>query len=65
MAKPSAQKFINRNRPPRVHIEYDVEIGDAQKQLDDAHKEADQANQKITSLEDELHRAGGPPGWAR
>jgi len=41
------------------------EIGDTQKQLDDAHKEADQANQKITGLEDELHRAGGPPGWAR
>ena len=40
-------------------------IGDTQKQLDDAHKEADQANQKITYLEDELHRAGGPPGWAR
>jgi DNA repair exonuclease SbcCD ATPase subunit len=41
------------------------EIGDTQKQLDEAHKEADQANQKITDLEDELHRAGGPPGWAR
>jgi DNA repair exonuclease SbcCD ATPase subunit len=41
------------------------EIGDTQKQLDDAHKEADQANQKINDLEDELHRAGGPPGWAR
>ena len=34
MAKPSAQKFINRNRPPRVHIEYDVEIGDAQKKVE-------------------------------
>jgi DNA repair exonuclease SbcCD ATPase subunit len=41
------------------------EIGDTQKQLDDAHKEADQANQKITDLEDELHKAGGPAGWAR
>jgi hypothetical protein len=41
------------------------EIGDTQKQLDDARKEADQANEKITNLEDELHRAGGPPGWAR
>jgi type VI secretion system protein ImpB len=34
MAKSSAQKFINRNRPPRVHIEYDVEIGDAQKKVE-------------------------------
>jgi hypothetical protein len=41
------------------------EIADTQKQLDDAHKEADQANKKISDLEDELHRAGGPPGWAR
>jgi hypothetical protein len=41
------------------------EIGDTQKQLGDARKEADQANQKITDLEDELHRAGGPPGWSR
>ena len=30
----SSQKFINRNRPPRVHIEYDVEIGDAQKKVE-------------------------------
>ena len=41
------------------------EIGDTQKQLEDARKEAQQANQKISDLEDELHRAGGPPGWAR
>jgi chromosome segregation ATPase len=41
------------------------EIADTQKQVEDARKEADQANQKITDLEDELHRAGGPPGWAR
>ena len=34
MAKESSQKFINRNRAPRVHIEYDVEIGDAQKKVD-------------------------------
>ncbi|MGH8302055.1 MAG: type VI secretion system contractile sheath small subunit, partial [Steroidobacteraceae bacterium] len=25
MAKPSSQKFIARNRAPRVQIEYDVE----------------------------------------
>lgn len=34
MAKASAQKFINRNRPPRVHIEYDVETGGAQKKVE-------------------------------
>lgn len=34
MAKESSQKFINRNRAPRVHIEYDVEIGDAQKKVE-------------------------------
>ena len=26
MAKPSSQKFIGRNRAPRVQIEYDVEL---------------------------------------
>lgn len=32
MAKASAQKFIGRNRPPRVQIEYDVELyGSAKK----------------------------------
>ena len=34
MAKASAQKFINRNRPPRVHIEYDVEVGGAEKKVE-------------------------------
>lgn len=29
MAKESLQKKLNRVRPPRVHITYDVEIGDA------------------------------------
>jgi chromosome segregation ATPase len=41
------------------------EIADAQKQLDDARVAADQAKKKITDLEDELRRSGGPPGWAR
>src|SRR5271156_2759164 len=31
MAKPSSQKFIARNRAPRVQIEYDVELYGAQK----------------------------------
>lgn len=31
MAKNSGQGFIQRNRAPRVQIEYDVEVGNAQK----------------------------------
>ncbi len=30
MARESSQKFIKRNRAPRVHIEYEVDTGDAQ-----------------------------------
>src|SRR6202158_127973 len=33
MAKASSQKFVNRNRPPRVHIEYDVELYGAEKKV--------------------------------
>ena len=33
MAKKSSQKFIGRNRAPRVQIEYDVEIYGAEKQI--------------------------------
>ncbi len=33
MAKASAQKFINRNRAPRVQIEYDVELYGAEKKI--------------------------------
>jgi len=33
MAKPSSQKFIGRNRAPRVQIEYDVELYGAQKKI--------------------------------
>jgi type VI secretion system protein ImpB len=29
MGRESSQKSIGRNRPPRVHITYDVEVGDA------------------------------------
>ena len=29
MAKDSTQKKISRNRPPRVQITYDVEVGEA------------------------------------
>jgi type VI secretion system protein ImpB len=33
MAKPSSQKFIGRNRAPRVQIEYEVDIDGAQKKV--------------------------------
>ena len=33
MAKASAQKFIARNRAPRVQIEYDVELYGAEKKV--------------------------------
>lgn len=41
------------------------EIAAAQKDLEDARKEAEQAKKKITDLEDELRRSGGPAGWGR
>lgn len=41
------------------------EITAAQKELEDARKQADAAQQKITDLEDELRKSGGPAGWAR
>jgi type VI secretion system protein ImpB len=34
MAKASSQKFISRNRAPRVQIEYDVELYGAQKKVE-------------------------------
>jgi type VI secretion system protein ImpB len=34
MGKASSQKFIDRNRPPRVHIEYDVELYGAEKKVE-------------------------------
>lgn len=33
MAKASSQKFIKRNRPPRVQIEYDVEVFGSEKKV--------------------------------
>ena len=33
MAKSSSQKFIARNRAPRVQIEYDVELYGAEKKI--------------------------------
>ena len=34
MGKESSQKFIARNRPPRVHIEYEVEVYGSMKQYE-------------------------------
>ncbi len=34
MAKPSSQKFIARNRAPRVQIEYDVELYGSEKKVE-------------------------------
>ncbi|MBM2716057.1 type VI secretion system contractile sheath small subunit [Mesorhizobium caraganae] len=34
MAKASSQKFIDRNRPPRVQIEYDLETYGSQKKVE-------------------------------
>lgn len=34
MANQNGQKFIKQNRAPRVQIEYDVELGGAQKKVD-------------------------------
>jgi type VI secretion system protein ImpB len=34
MAKASSQKFIARNRAPRVQIEYDVELYGAEKKVE-------------------------------
>jgi len=41
------------------------EINSAQKELEEARKQADQAKQRLVDLEDELRKAGAPPGWAR
>jgi len=40
-------------------------ITDAQRQLDEARKESQDAKQRLSDLEDELRKAGGPAGWAR
>lgn len=42
-----------------------ADMTDAQKEQTDAQKQAEQARQRVSDLEDELHRAGGPPGWSR
>ena len=41
------------------------ELTAAQNELEAAKKDAEQANKKVSDLEDELRRSGGPAGWAR
>jgi DNA repair exonuclease SbcCD ATPase subunit len=49
------------NRENRIAAETTA----AQKAMEDALKELDQAKKKISDLEEELRKSGGPPGWAR
>jgi len=58
-------QFLNRSDIYNKENRVGGEISDAQKQLDDARMDVEKAKQKISDLEDELHKAGGPPGWAR
>jgi predicted RNase H-like nuclease (RuvC/YqgF family) len=58
-------QMLNRSDVYNREYRLGAEITETQKQLDDARKAADAAKKKITDLEDELRRAGGPPGWAR
>jgi len=41
------------------------DITKAQKELEDARKDAELAKKKISDLEEALRRSGSPPGWAR
>jgi chromosome segregation ATPase len=49
------------NRENRIGAETTA----AQKAMEDARKELDQAKKKLTDLEEELRKSGGAPGWAR
>jgi hypothetical protein len=55
------QNSLIYNREYRIG----AEITTAQQELETARKEADAARQRLLSLEDDLRRAGGLPGWAR
>ena len=58
-------QLLNRSDIYNKENRLGPEIADTQKQLDDARNEAVQAKQKLSDLEDELRKSGGPPGWAR
>ena len=58
-------QLLNRSDIYNRENQLGPQITAAQMQLEDARVEAEQAKKKVTDLEDELRRAGGPPGWAR
>ena len=58
-------KLLNRSDIYNRENQLLPEITAAQKELEEARAQAEQAKKKITDLEDELRRAGGPPGWSR
>ncbi len=58
-------KLLNRSDIYNRENQLLPEITVAQKELEEARAQAEQAKKKITDLEDELRRAGGPPGWSR
>jgi chromosome segregation ATPase len=58
-------ELLNRSDVYNREYRLGPQIAETQKQLDDANKQVDGAKKKISDLEDELRRAGGPPGWAR
>ncbi len=57
MAKQSSQKFIARNRAPRVQIEYDVELYGAEKKV-----QLPFVMGVMADLAGKLCRAAGPSG---
>jgi hypothetical protein len=58
-------QLLNRTDIYNRENQLGPQITAAQKELDDARAQAELAKKKVTDLEDELRRAGGPPGWAR
>lgn len=57
--------FLTRSDITNKENTLGPEISDGQKQLEDARNPVAQAKPRISDLEGELHKAGGPAGWAR
>jgi hypothetical protein len=58
-------QLLNRTDIYNRENQIGPQIAAAQKELEEARTQAELAKKKITDLEDELRRAGGPPGWSR
>jgi len=58
-------QLLNRSDIYNRENQLGPQITAAQKQLEEARAQAEQAKKKVSDLEDDLRRAGGPPGWAR